>query len=379
MTMGMHGGGYSAAKWMKALKEAERDIVRPGPEDAEAVPLLLGEIEVLPELFQPREIPSSPGGSGYIDKKYTKQLQREIAKVGKLDPVVVIKLRRHLKNLYTKEPDATPTDLWVIVDGHHRLEAYRKNGRQDPIECEWFRGTAREAADISVKLNSKIKLQMSLQDKQEAAWKRVLLNDCSIAQIATTCGVGKTMVKFMRRVRALYYDHSDRSAYRKRFREEVRDITTCGWTFARMAFLNKDKTERSKEQKAETLAKRMRTALEGRLSKDAEVTAMALVKYDPELATALLKELPKAARALSPDGETLATELPDACGFEDDDRLTEQHEAAARKLREDQVRIRTEGFRAARSTPAWTRTGPDGHGRSRISTIEGGRGDQAVP
>jgi hypothetical protein len=372
--MGLSGGGYLAAKWMQALKEAERDIVRPGPEDAEAVRLLPSEIDVLPELFQPREIPSRPRGSGYIDKKYTKQLQREIAKVGELDPVVVIKLKKTLTNPYLKS-DTTPVNQWIIVDGHHRLEAYLKDGWGEPIECQWFRGTAREATDISVKLNSKIKLPMSMQNKQDAAWKRVLLNDCSIAQIATTCGVGKTMVKFMRRVRARYYDRTDRSSFTKRFREEVRPIEECAWTFARMAYINKDKTERTKDQKAETLAKRMRTALEGRLSKDAEVTAMALVKYDPELATALLKELPKATDALlSPDGETLAAELPDELPDEGDD---ERREEVARRLQEDQARVRAEGFKAARNTPEWT-FAAIGQGRSPVSTKEGGRGDQGA-
>jgi hypothetical protein len=65
--------------------------------------------------------------------------------VGELDPVVVIKLKEYADNPYTGERSELLGRCWIIVDGHHRLEAYRKNKHEKPILCEWFDGTAREA------------------------------------------------------------------------------------------------------------------------------------------------------------------------------------------------------------------------------------------
>jgi ParB-like nuclease domain len=370
--MRIHGGGHTMAEWKAALKGAERDLVRPGLDDEKVVRLTISEIETLPALFQPREIPNGPLGALSADKKYTKQLQREIDKVGELDPIVVIKLRRHLEDPYADE--ATLTEQWTVVDGHHRLEAYRKEKWKEPIECEWFSGTVREAADISVKHNSKLKWSMSPGDKQEAAWKRVLLSDCSKKEISKVCGVGREMVRFMRSVRAVYYDTTDRSGFRKRLRKEIGDIERCPWTFARLAFLNQDKTERTAEMKAQTLAKVLRSKMEGRLSEDAKVTAMALAAYDPELPRQLAKAFGKLEHNEDDeDGDALLAR--DAGAVDAIRREEESEETLA--LRRTQSSLRAEGLRPE-STPEWTGTNAPGRGRTPLPTSEGGRRDHLI-
>jgi uncharacterized ParB-like nuclease family protein len=273
--MRAHGGGATTAERKKALAEAEACLVRPRADESREILLSPLEIETRPKLFQPREFSM---GARETDKAHVGKLQRRTNAVGELDPVTVVKLG----------------DLWVIADGHHRLEAYRKNKREEPIQCEWFDGTAREAMDVAMRRNNMLKLEVSRQSRDEEAWKRVLIGGYTREQIRQTCAVGTKLITHMRRVRDRYLGKGDykrdRGKLTKQFRKDVEDIEECSWAKASMAFINATPKEHTQEQEAQTLARWMRE----RLGKDPEVTARAMVIYDRALPANLIRAWSKA-------------------------------------------------------------------------------------
>jgi hypothetical protein len=109
-------------------------------------------IETRPEMFQIREFTY---GHKLIDIDHVKKLERTIGLLGELDPPVVIKI----------------DGMWICVDGHHRIAAYDRARWRDPIKCFWFAGTVREAVDEAIRLNSKDRLNVTQQDRLDAAWR----------------------------------------------------------------------------------------------------------------------------------------------------------------------------------------------------------------
>jgi hypothetical protein len=266
-----HGGGQSTAKtWKAAMAEAEAVLVRPGEDGATEVRLTLDQIETRPILFQPRDLL----GKGTTDKAYSTKLKTRISNVGELNAVTVIKLG----------------DAWVLIDGHHRVEAYRKTkGWTKPIKCQWFAGTVREAVDVGVQRNSELNLEMSQQDRWEQAWKRVLDGGWRREKIRKTCSVGPKLLTHMNNVVSRYRDKTDRSKATRTFRQEVAPLDECSWARANTAYCNLPQAERTREEQAQGFAALLRGKLSHKLSEDPELTAMALLRYDRKLPSALCK------------------------------------------------------------------------------------------
>ena len=152
---GVRVGRHSAKDRQEALVEAEKQLTKPA-KGQKTIKLEPQEIGFRLALFQPREF---LGGLKKTDGKTVRDLAHSIGIYGELDPVLVIKL----------------DEEFVCVDGHHRLEAYKKTKRTQPIKCEWFPGSVQEAVDESMRRNAKTKLNVPKEDKMEEAWKRVLL------------------------------------------------------------------------------------------------------------------------------------------------------------------------------------------------------------
>jgi hypothetical protein len=62
-------------------------------------------------------------------------------------------------------------DKFYVVDGHHRLAAYYTAGWTKAIPVTVGEGSLEQAADASLKRNSKNTRNLSRKEKQEAAWK----------------------------------------------------------------------------------------------------------------------------------------------------------------------------------------------------------------
>jgi hypothetical protein len=207
-----------------------------------------------------------------VDKRYAKKLAKHINHLGELDPIIVIRLG----------------EQWVCVDGHHRLQGYKIEKWSGTIKCEWFKGTAWEAADHSLHANRGIKLEISPTDRLENAWKRVVIGRDSKSRIIELCGVGDGTVAKMRRAKKAFTDGPQAKELQKELGSALDNAT---WWKTSLVWRGYDKKQIDEEGRAAGLAKILRSRLEDRLSKDPRVTARALIIYDPDLLHPLTKEL----------------------------------------------------------------------------------------
>jgi hypothetical protein len=201
------------------------------------------------------------------------RLVGQIGTAGELDPILVIRLG----------------EAWVCVDGHHRVKAYRKDKWEGTIKCEWFGGSVREAVDEGMRRNSTIKLELHRADRQQQAWKRVLLGWGSKSEIVRLCGVGEGIVAHMRRVKERANADTEEG---KEFRQSLGvKIEESAWSLARLAYEGAERKQIGIEELAGKLAREIGSRLQSRLSEDPEVTARALAIHDPELPTPLTMAL----------------------------------------------------------------------------------------
>jgi hypothetical protein len=244
------------------------------------------DIGAIPEIFQPREFTF---GLRDHDRIHVKALQQEIRIHGELHPPLVIKLK----------PDG-----WIVVEGHHRLAAYKAEGKGDQsIKCRWFRGSVREAADAALSRNNIIKLNIKQPDRVEEAWKRVINGWGSKAQIVRLCSVGDGTVATMRRAVRLaqIQDPADDNfqeavAFRKRLSEygdglkenatpaeAIDHLKTLTWGIAGVLYRGVTKAEFDANAAALRLARHIQERLKDTLVKDPKTTARALNLIDPML------------------------------------------------------------------------------------------------
>ncbi|CUH41556.1 ParB/Srx family N-terminal domain-containing protein [Ruegeria atlantica] len=96
---------------------------------------------------------------------------------------------------------------YIVVDGHHRLAAFRKTFKPNrkgtrctaKIECEVVTGGLTEALIATVRDNKQKQAGLSKTERTNAAWKLVRLTDLSKNQIATETGTRTTTVARMRK------------------------------------------------------------------------------------------------------------------------------------------------------------------------------------
>lgn len=114
----------------------------------------INKFEVIPEVFQPRFTDDDPTGVQSKDHVFTlsKRLERE----GSLDPLLALPVG----------------DKVIVIDGHHRLEAYRK-AKASKVKSLIYKGDAYTAKLESARENQKSRLQMSSQERTQSAWNLV--------------------------------------------------------------------------------------------------------------------------------------------------------------------------------------------------------------
>ncbi len=111
----------------------------------------LSAITSYPALFQPRE--------KELDEYHVADLTKAIRNHGQLDPILVLLIGSEV----------------VLVDGHHRFEAYKRSEYKGPIPAEFFEGTLEEAILEAGNANTKVRLQMTNGERQNQAWELVRL------------------------------------------------------------------------------------------------------------------------------------------------------------------------------------------------------------
>ena len=169
---------------------------------------------------------------------------------------------------------------FFVIDGHHRLDAYRKARWKGPIPVDVFEGTFDEARLAALAGNTKDKLRLSGPEKKEAAWKLVNEDKLSKAQIVKLGVASDGTVSTMRKVR-------------KKLMDDGEDPTSVSWAEARRVSLRTtvDDPEDWKEKKAQKIVDALLKAKIGQgLAKDPEVTALALQMLNPSLPGALVRQ-----------------------------------------------------------------------------------------
>jgi hypothetical protein len=179
---------------------------------------------------------------------------------------------------------------FYVIDGHHRLAAYDTAKWSRDIPARAFGGTLNQARLEALRLNSRNKLSMTKEDKQEAAWKLVKLQDgSSKEQIHEWTTVSTSNVGNMRRV-LKKLQGLERG-------EDAIPIADLTWRRA----LREDwatveggkewEADEWKEREANKIVEALMKANIGfMLKKQPEITAMALERLDGNLAEALMAE-----------------------------------------------------------------------------------------
>lgn len=255
-----------------ALAKLEKEVAQGEP----APPigrngLSLGSVEVEEDVFQPRALGQRE--RGWQSASHVKGLRDAIRdnEGHRLEPILVWWSGRR----------------WCVVDGHHRLEAYRGFYRDRPGVTPWvpakaLEGNLREAVGASVAGNSRDKLGMSRDDKMDAAWR-------------LTCGGGWTRREISQRAGASMRTLTIMNGVRDKLTGmEVVDLADLSWKRALMISQGRELSDRDEEwaeQQAEEMAEKLRKHLGPNLIKKPDILAMALGMVHPDLPKRLLQHV----------------------------------------------------------------------------------------
>jgi hypothetical protein len=192
-------------------------------------------------------------------------------RTGELEPILVLPV----------------ADRYYVMDGHHRLAAYRTAGWKGDIPAIVFTGSLDEAVREALRRNTKNKLPMTREDRTAAAWR--LTKGCkpgewpdTISETMALCCVGKGTVNRMRAAWTELHNgqHGDEKELKGlSWRQAQAKLKGMGTrAFDEDSWL---------EERAQNLANDIARA-KLHLSKDIEVTALALERLDPGLPAALM-------------------------------------------------------------------------------------------
>lgn len=217
------------------------------------------DIRQVPALFQPR--------GSTLNQQHVSDLVSAIGRGGKLDPVMVIQIGSQA----------------VLIEGHHRLEAYRRTGDVDDIPVVYFTGAVRDAVTESGRANSRAKLTMPMQERQNYAWRLVNIGCYTKAQIVEAANISDGQVGIMRRVRkALGLEASGYPQWWQALQASKGNVDLT-W--------NPDELESRKEALAQEYAERLSRAFYDKLAKNPEIAALALSKHFGDKIKDLYREL----------------------------------------------------------------------------------------
>ncbi|MFN3833129.1 MAG: ParB/RepB/Spo0J family partition protein [Allorhizobium sp.] len=165
---------FSAA--LEALRKAQAATRSPDHEPPTRLPLSC--VIEIPRVFQIR--------NGEVDERHVSDLLKALNIHGALDPVTVWRCG----------------DQFFLIDGHHRLAAYRRWKKSAELPVVWFNGTVDEAILHAETANGKLKLGLTYEERSNYAWKLVVhaeqLGKLSRAQLVKRTNIAKGTIDNMR-------------------------------------------------------------------------------------------------------------------------------------------------------------------------------------
>lgn len=137
-----------------------------------------------PDALQPRETPRRHDAKYYARKQHVAQLRKPLLNPKKdLEPIIIMW--------------AVGTTLltntgynWVVVDGHHRLEAYKSIEGRKTVPAIIFKGSPRDAVLHAISANNHDKLAMNAGEKLSTAWSVFVAMSGVKGQSATILELG---------------------------------------------------------------------------------------------------------------------------------------------------------------------------------------------
>jgi ParB-like chromosome segregation protein Spo0J len=230
---------------------------------------MVGELVIDPRQFSPRHVA--------LNEAHLSDLAKPLKEGHTLAPLIAWKTAGKL----------------VLVDGHHRAEAYRRARWARPIPIRTFEGTRTEAKLVAVRENARAKLPLTQAERLDWAWSLVWdAGRPTLEVIAAATGAGIASVK--------------RMSSRARDMTAARKEPTGSW-----ARDQRDEMEPwTDEMKAERYA-----AKTARLVEEHRGLARAAVHYPEATADAVAaifgRKLPDLIRNLVSIAEEQALDLPD--------------------------------------------------------------------
>lgn len=161
---------------LDALRQAQQATIATATDSPYQLPL--SKLTELPRVFQIR--------NAEADERHVNELLRALTIHRALDPITVWPCGGKV----------------FVVDGHHRLEAYRRS-RKPHIPVSYFQGTVDEAIQFAETANGKLSLNITHEERANYAWKLVThaekLGNLSRPQLIQRTGVSKGTIDSMRK------------------------------------------------------------------------------------------------------------------------------------------------------------------------------------
>lgn len=243
--------------WIAEKRKIAKRIKDGKPQPPDPGTLELKEIQRADQVFQHRQAPQ------WEREKHIKELGKS--------------LKNSEKEHFNAMTVFWVGDGWMLIDGHHRYEAYRKANYSKPVPVQTFQGTLDEALGQAAGGNTKDKLPMSSAEKSNAAWRLVIGSNLSINKTRDATGMSRQTVISMRKVRdTLIEEHGEDG------------LAELDWLTARLACKGVEKEERDydhdwMQKEAEALAQTLVKKHGKELSKNPEVLWKALQIYDARI------------------------------------------------------------------------------------------------
>jgi ParB-like nuclease domain len=263
----------SGSKTYEELEQAMRRAKSPPPAKAKQLPLK--RIEVADAVFQWR----LPNEDVAAKENHVGSLVRALQDTREpFDPLLVFPVR----------------DRVYVIDGHHRLAAYRavEWSRQVPVKL--FTGTLENAQLEALKRNVKDKLPMNRDEKAEAAWRLVKTGKHREPQIREATTIGRSNIYIMKTVLRRLQEKKQKNGKPE---YSANDFALMSWKRARMLvrdvepeFSDEDYRQRNAKKMVDSL---LRNNIGQGMSKDPAVTALALSMLNNRLPQDLMYQWAK--------------------------------------------------------------------------------------